>query len=57
MQGFQEARETFGRVQKYNSMVNCFKVVVKEEGATAFFKGLTPSTVKVRMWFISLDQA
>lgn len=46
VQGFQEARETFGRVQKYNSMVNCFKVVVKEEGATAFFKGLTPSTVK-----------
>lgn len=48
MQGFHEARETFGKVQRYNGMLNCFKVVAKEEGITGFFKGLAPSTLKVR---------
>jgi len=48
VQGFHEARETFGKVQRYNGMLNCFKVVAKEEGITGFFKGLAPSTLKVR---------
>jgi len=46
VQGFHEARETFGKVQRYNGMLNCFKVVAKEEGITGFFKGLAPSTLK-----------
>ena len=29
-------------------MLNCFKVVAKEEGVTGFFKGLAPSSLKVR---------
>ena len=28
-------------------MINCFKIVAKEEGLHGFFKGLAPSTVKV----------
>ena len=48
MQGFQEARETFGKVQRYSGMLDCFKVVAREEGATGFFKGLAPSTLKVQ---------
>ena len=48
IQGFQEARETFGRVQKYNGMLDCFRIILREEGAFGFFKGLAPSTLKVR---------
>ena len=47
MQGFHQARESFGRVQSYSGMIDCFKVIAKEEGATGFFKGLAPSTLKV----------
>lgn len=46
IQGFQEARETFGRVQKYNGMLDCFRIILREEGAFGFFKGLAPSTLK-----------
>lgn len=46
VQGFHEARETFGKVQSYRGMINCFKIVAKEEGLHGFFKGLAPSTVK-----------
>lgn len=46
IQGFQEARETFGRVQKYNGMLDCFRIILREEGASGFFKGLAPSTLK-----------
>lgn len=47
VQGFHQARESFGRVQSYSGMIDCFKVIGKEEGATGFFKGLAPSTLKV----------
>lgn len=46
VQGFHEARGTFGKVQSYSGMLNCFKVVAKEEGVAGFFKGLAPSTLK-----------
>lgn len=46
VQGFHEARETFGRVQKYNGMLDCFRIILREEGPAGFFKGLTPSTLK-----------
>ena len=48
MQGFHEARESFGKVQKYNGMLDCFRVILREEGSTGFFKGLAPSTIKVK---------
>ena len=47
VQGFHQARESFGRVQSYSGMIDCFKVIAKEEGAAGFFKGLAPSTLKV----------
>ena len=28
-------------------MIDCFKVIAKEEGTAGFFKGLAPSTLKV----------
>lgn len=46
VQGFHQARESFGRVQSYSGMIDCFKVIAKEEGAAGFFKGLAPSTLK-----------
>ncbi|PFX29767.1 Mitochondrial thiamine pyrophosphate carrier [Stylophora pistillata] len=46
VQGFQDAREIFGRVQKYNGMLDCFRIILREEGAFGFFKGLAPSTLK-----------
>ena len=56
VQGFHEARESFGKVQKYNGMLDCFRVILKEEGSTGFFKGLAPSTIKVKkieQWYVS----
>lgn len=46
VQGFHEARESFGKVQKYSGMLDCFRVILREEGSTGFFKGLAPSTIK-----------
>lgn len=34
-------------------MLDCFRVILREEGSAGFFKGLAPSTIKVRKIQIS----
>ncbi|EDO29391.1 predicted protein [Nematostella vectensis] len=46
VQGFEEARQSFGRVQQYDGVKDCFRTILKEEGAMGLFKGLAPSTLK-----------
>ncbi|KAL9988345.1 hypothetical protein ACROYT_G002780 [Oculina patagonica] len=46
VQGFHEARQTFGEVRRYSGMLDCFRVILREEGSAGFFKGLAPSTIK-----------
>ncbi|XP_038067812.1 mitochondrial thiamine pyrophosphate carrier-like [Patiria miniata] len=46
VQGFEEARKSFGKVQRYNSMLHCVACTVKEEGIRGMYKGLWPSTLK-----------
>lgn len=47
VQGFEEARQRFGRVTKYNGLLDCFIKVVREEGVMAFYKGTSPTILKV----------
>uniref|UniRef100_A0A5F8GBV4 Solute carrier family 25 member 19 n=1 Tax=Monodelphis domestica TaxID=13616 RepID=A0A5F8GBV4_MONDO len=47
--GFEEARATFGQVRKYESLLDCARKILQEEGARGFFKGLTPSLLKAAM--------
>lgn len=47
VQGFEEARVTFGRTAVYSGAIHCFRRVVKEEGFLAFYKGTAPSVLKV----------
>ncbi|XP_033630466.1 mitochondrial thiamine pyrophosphate carrier-like [Asterias rubens] len=46
VQGFEEARKSFGKVRRYNSMLHCISCIVKEEGLGGLYKGLSPSTLK-----------
>ena len=48
IQGFEEARMSFGEVKRYSGMLDCFTRIVKDEGATGLFKGFGPSVLKVR---------
>ncbi|XP_051889088.1 mitochondrial thiamine pyrophosphate carrier [Pristis pectinata] len=44
--GFQEARASFGQVQTYNGFLDCVFQVAQGEGLRGFYKGLSPSMVK-----------
>lgn len=46
VQGFEEARMQFGRVQFYDGLSSCLRTVLREEGIFALFKGLRASIVK-----------
>ena len=46
IQGFEEARQTFGVVRKYNGIFHCIYVSFRDEGAKFMFKGLSPSLLK-----------
>ena len=48
VQGFEEARQQFGKTQQYNGMIDCFRVIWIEEGLSGFLKGMSPSILKVR---------
>ncbi|XP_062872851.1 mitochondrial thiamine pyrophosphate carrier [Trichomycterus rosablanca] len=47
--GFEEARAHFGQVRTYHSFLDCMVSVAREEGPSAFFKGLSPSLLKAAM--------
>ncbi len=46
VQGFEEARKSFGKVQRYKGFQHCIVTVIKEEGLLGFYKGLSPSLLK-----------
>ncbi|XP_072044109.1 mitochondrial thiamine pyrophosphate carrier-like [Amphiura filiformis] len=46
VQGFEEARKSFGKVQHYNGLRHCVVAVIREEGVVGFYKGLAPSLLK-----------
>ena len=48
MQGFEKARQPFGRVGQYEGMVDCFRRIALEEGLMAFYKGAAVSVLKVQ---------
>ena len=47
IQGFEEARKPFGRVSRYNGMLNCFVRITEEEGIMGLYKGTAASVLKV----------
>ena len=47
IQGFEEARKSFGRFSHYDGMLSCFRGIVKEEGVMGLFKGTAASVLKV----------
>ncbi|XP_065829906.1 mitochondrial thiamine pyrophosphate carrier-like [Oscarella lobularis] len=49
VQGFEEARRSFGAVEKYSSLRHCFQSVVANEGTSALFKGFVPSLIKAAL--------
>jgi len=46
IQGFEEARKSFGQFSHYDGMLNCFRGIVKEEGVMGLFKGTAASVLK-----------
>ena len=40
IQGFEKAREQFGRVVKFNGLFDCLKLTVKNEGFFGLYKGI-----------------
>uniref|UniRef100_A0A7N5JFW7 Solute carrier family 25 member 19 n=1 Tax=Ailuropoda melanoleuca TaxID=9646 RepID=A0A7N5JFW7_AILME len=47
--GFERARATFGQVRSYRGLLHCAQQVLREEGPTGFFKGLSPSLLKAAL--------
>ena len=46
VQGFEEARQSFGIVRKYNGALHCIYVSFRDEGLMFLYKGLSPSLIK-----------
>lgn len=46
IQGFEEARKPFGKVEKFTGLLNCFSVTIKKEGMRGIYKGYVPSMWK-----------
>ncbi|CAG7835236.1 unnamed protein product [Allacma fusca] len=46
VQGFEEARMRFGKVQKYTGTFQCLKHVATHEGVSGLYKGVYPSLLK-----------
>lgn len=46
VQGFEEARKSFGAIQRYKGFLNCIYIIFKEEKIFGFYKGLWPSILK-----------
>ncbi|XP_048346866.1 mitochondrial thiamine pyrophosphate carrier [Sphaerodactylus townsendi] len=44
--GFEQARAAFGQVQTYSGLMDCARQIVRDEGPSGFFKGLSPSLLK-----------
>lgn len=49
VQGFEQARESFGRVGKYRGPVHCLRSIYRQEGVLAFYKGASPALLKAAL--------
>ncbi|CAF3591402.1 unnamed protein product [Rotaria sp. Silwood1] len=43
---FEEARSKFGQTRIYSGMINCISEIIRNEGFTGLYKGITPSLIK-----------
>lgn len=50
VQGFEVARQSFGRVTLYEGVMDCAIKMIREEGPMAFYKGASVSVIKVRCY-------
>ncbi|KAK6171443.1 hypothetical protein SNE40_019632 [Patella caerulea] len=46
IQGFEQARQSFGSVRHYSGLFNCLFIIIKEETVLGLYKGLSPSLLK-----------
>ena len=46
IQGFENARISFGKTVKYNGLLNCIKNILKYESFFGLYKGYWPSMIK-----------
>lgn len=46
IQGFEEARKSFGVFKTYFNLKNCILSIIRDEGFPGFYKGLLPSLLK-----------
>lgn len=46
VQGFEDARRHFGRVESYKNVIDCLRTMYGKEGVLSFYKGLKPSILK-----------
>ena len=46
IQGFENARQPFGKVVKFNGLFHCLTLTVKKEGFFGIYKGYVPSMAK-----------
>ncbi|KAM6317722.1 mitochondrial thiamine pyrophosphate carrier [Podargus strigoides] len=44
--GFEQARAAFGQVRTYGGLLDCIRQIIREEGPSGYFKGLSPSLLK-----------
>uniref|UniRef100_T1IVW8 Mitochondrial thiamine pyrophosphate carrier n=1 Tax=Strigamia maritima TaxID=126957 RepID=T1IVW8_STRMM len=46
VQGFHTARQQFGKTVKYKGLLDCFRVMMRDEGPYSIYKGYIPSCLK-----------
>lgn len=46
IQGFQHGRKGFGKFFQCDGLLNCLRIIIKEERMQGLFKGLVPSQIK-----------
>lgn len=60
IQGFEQARQSFGQVKVYTGMSNCFWTIISDEGISGLYKGAAASVLKssivVALTFASYEQ-
>lgn len=49
VQGFEEARSQFGRVERYSSTLHCFSRIRRQESLLGLYKGYLPTLIKATL--------
>ena len=53
IQGFEQARQSFGQVKVYTGMSNCFWTIISDEGISGLYKGAAASVLKVSLSYLA----